>query len=104
MACERCRQLLSDGLDLCIRARKMDEMDRREFTLAISDDPTPWVESGRFDEHVAGHNSLPENWYKQISTRSGTVALWAQDQYDKDLAVWEEKSRTHLLNGCKDGS
>lgn len=100
MACETCRKLLSDGLDLCVRARGMDEMDRRENTLAISSEPEAWVEGGRFDEHVERHNASEGNWYKQISPRSGTVPLWLNDQYQKDLAIWEEKSRSHLLKGC----
>jgi hypothetical protein len=98
MVCDRCRQLLSDGLDLCVRARKMDEMDRRKNIGRIFHDRVDWL-----DEHVVEHNATPDNWYCQISTRSGTVALWAQDQYDKDLAVWEEKSRVHLLKGCENG-
>lgn len=87
--------LLSEGLDLCMRARRMDEMDRRAATLAGSCDATAWQESGQFARYIGRHNI--EYPHQQISTRSGTVALWAQEQYDKDLAEWEQKARTSLL-------
>lgn len=53
--CDECTTLLSEGLDLCVRARKMDAMDRREATLAThwmplpGDDvaPSPASEAGR---------------------------------------------------------
>ena len=93
-----CRKLLSEGLDLCVRARKMDAMDRREATLAVSKSPGKWVESGWFDRHVARHNAW--NPEQPISTRSGTVALWLQEQYDFDLADWERRARHHLIHGC----
>jgi len=99
MGCAICRQLLSDGLDLCVRARKMDAMDRRENTLAISADPDSWIDSGRFDEHVARNNIYYP--HQPLSTRSGTVPLWLNEQYDRDLLAWEEKSRVHLMQGCE---
>jgi len=101
MSCDTCKLLLSEGLDLCVRARKMDSMDRRSATLAISCDPDGWVESGRFDEYVNRHNI--DRPHQPISTKSGTVALWLQEQYDTDLAEWERKSRHHLMQGCKGG-
>lgn len=101
MACDVCRQLLSAGLDLCVRARGMDAMDRRAATLAISSDPEAWIASGRFDEHVTRNNI--DHPHQPISTRSGTVALWLQEQYDRDLMAWEERSRTHLMQGCENG-
>lgn len=90
------RALLSEGLDLCVRARKMDAMDRRQATLAISSDPEAWQESGQFDRHVARNNI--ENPHAPISTRSATVAIWMQDQYEKDLADWEARARKALLS------
>jgi len=96
--CEVCRTLLSEGLDLCVRARTMDAMDRRAATLAVSSDPEGWVESGLFDKHVERHNIV--NPDQPISTRSATVAVWAIDQYEKDLADWERRGRHHLQQGC----
>ena len=86
--------LLSEGLDLCVRARNMDAMDRRAATLAVSSDPAAWQESGAFDRHVAAHNrQFPD---QPISTRSATSPLWVQDQYEKDLADWERRARERL--------
>lgn len=92
--CEDCAALLSEGLDLCVRARGMDAIERREATLAVSSDPKAWQESGAFDRHVAAHNQqFPD---QPISTRSATLPVWVQDQYEKDLADWERRSRAHL--------
>jgi len=89
-------KLLSEGLDLCVRARMMDEMDRRKATLAIAKEPDEWVSSGQFDTHVERHNiSYPD---QQIYPRSATVHLWVQDQYEKDLADWERRARAHLMS------
>lgn len=100
MTCETCRSLLSAGLDLCVRARKMDAMDRREATLSASCDPQAWIEGGRFDQYVERHNiDRPDT---PIATKSGTVALWLQEQYNTDLAEWERKSRHHLMQGCEE--
>lgn len=99
MTCDTCRELLSKGLDLCVRARQMDAMDRRASTLAASSDPHAWEESGLFDKYVERHNI--DRPHAPISTRSGTVALWLQEQYETDLADWEAKSRHHLMQGCR---
>lgn len=66
--CDDCRRLLSEGLDLCVRARKMDSMDRRAAALVASSCPNEWQASGRFDAYVEGHNeSNPDRpihtWY-----------------------------------------
>lgn len=98
MSCETCKLLLSEGLDLCVRARKMDAIDRRNATLAVSKHPKEWVEGGRFDEYVERHNLDRPDF--PIATRSGTVALWVEEQYQTDLAEWERKSRQHLMQGC----
>lgn len=89
------RQLLSEGLDLCVRARKMDAMDRREATLAASSDPEAWQADGLFDRYVERHNI--KNPDQPIATRSGTVPLWLNDQYEKDLADWEARARKALM-------
>jgi hypothetical protein len=61
--------LLSEGLDLCVRARKLDK---------------PVI-------------ATQEEWAKNPSiTRSATPALWVQDQYDTDLADWETRARNAL--------
>lgn len=97
MAKQSIRDLLSEGLDLCVRARKMDAIDRRNSTLSISQDPEKWIRTGAFDRHVARHNAV--NPDAPISTRSGTIALWVQEQYDSDLADWERRARRALMEG-----
>lgn len=64
--------LLSEGLDLCVRARKMDE------TI-----------SNFVKERDTGIYESP--------LRCGTVPLWLQEQYDKDLADWEARARKALM-------
>lgn len=72
---ERIKQLeglLHEGLNLCVRARKLDdgilaEECRRQGSYA--------------PEHV---NCL-------------TPHLWLQEQYDSDLANWETKARQALI-------
>lgn len=95
------RSLLSEGLDLCVRARQMDAMDRRAASLACSSDPDGWQASGQFERYVARHNAA--NPDQPIATRSLTVALWVQDQYDRDLADWERRARHHLTQNPTDG-
>jgi hypothetical protein len=76
----------------------MDAMDRRASALAASSCAEEWVESGLFDKYVERHNiDRPD---RPIATRSGTVALWLEEQYQTDLAEWERKSRHHLMQGC----
>lgn len=60
--------LLSEGLDLCVRARKLDET-------------------------VGSMIATPRDG---VMTRSGTPALWVMDQYDRDLADWETRARKAL--------
>jgi hypothetical protein len=88
------RTLLSEGLDLCVRARNMDSIDRTNATLSTSKDPEGWQKSGMFAEHVRRHNIY--NPDAPLMTRSGTVYLWMQQQYDKDLADWERRARDYL--------
>lgn len=38
--------------------------------------------------------------YSQIAPQNLTIHLGVQDQYDKDLALWEQRSRAHLMQGC----
>jgi hypothetical protein len=89
--------MLSEGLDLCVRARKLDAQDRTAAQMAISSAPPEWW-AENIGKRAAAHNeTFPD---QPMSTRCGTVALWLQDQYEKDLAEWERKSRRHLMQGC----
>lgn len=92
---EAAADLLSEGLDLCVRARSMEAMDRRKATLDASCDPGGWQADGRFDDYVTRHNA--QYLDQPIRPRSATVHLWMEDQYDKDLADWERRARAHLL-------
>jgi len=97
--CEVCPALLSEGLDLCMRARAMDAVDRRQAALSVSSDPEGWQRHGTFDRYVEMHNEeCPD---RPISTRSATVALWEEDAYQTALADWERRAREHLLTGCR---
>lgn len=88
-------KLLSEGLDLCVRARKMDEIDRRNNFLVASTEPDEWQQSGMFDDFVERWNhSHPD---KQCATRSLTIAYWVAEQYRTDLADWERRAREHLM-------
>lgn len=100
MSCDVCRQLLSQGLELCQRARQMDAQDRTEAALSISGDPEAWKRHGLFERYVDLNNeSRP---HAPMTPHCGTVALWVQDQYDKDLFAWEAAARLHLLHACPD--
>lgn len=87
--------LLSRALDLCVRARGMDAIERREHALGASKDPDGWQASGQFDQFVAMHNR--DNPDRPIGTRSLTLPLWMQDQYERDLAEWEREARAFLM-------
>jgi len=65
-------ELLSEGLDLCVRARKLDEQVTRALEVGM----------GRI---------FPG------STRCGTPALWVQQAYENDLAEWEARAKSALL-------
>jgi hypothetical protein len=72
-------------------------MDRREATLSVSVDADAWQADGTFDRHLARHNAV--NPDQPIATRSGTIPIWVQDQYERDLADWERRARHHLMQG-----
>lgn len=74
-----CKELLSEGLDLCVRARKLD----RSLTDAL-------------DAGSVGK----ERPLQGSGTRSLTPALWVLDQYDSDVEDWEQRARRHLMQGC----
>lgn len=69
---EELAEALSEGLDLCVRARGLDEQVQRALQAGM----------GRI---------FPE------STRCATPALWVQEQYDTDLAAWETKARAVMI-------
>jgi len=69
----RLATLLAEGLDLAARARKLDEQAVRALEAGM----------GR---------TFPS------STRCGTPALWVQESYESDLAAWEARAKTALLD------
>lgn len=71
--------LLSEGLDLCVRARKID---------------AGLTEKAIRDRFPASAALYPEQY-----SRSGTPHLWVQEQYDADLADWEKRARSFLMGG-----
>lgn len=96
--CDTCRELLNEALNLAVRSDQFEEQNRRRSTLAASVDAEEWEQSGMFARHVERHNI--ENPHIQIAPTCATMHLWVQDQYDKDLADWQTRSRAHLMQGC----
>jgi hypothetical protein len=89
--CDQCAKLLSEGLDLCVRARKLDAQDRANASISASRHGGVWESSGLFNEE----------WpYREIAPKSATIPIWVADQYERDLAAWEQKARHHLMQGC----
>jgi hypothetical protein len=68
-------KLLSEGLDLCVRARKLDDLAAKAVVAS----------------EITG-------------TRCFTGALWVMDQYDRDLTAWQDASRLALQQLREDGS
>ena len=97
--CETCRTLLSEGLDLCVRARKMDAQHRANATVKWSAYGEEWEKSGAFKKCAEMNNR--DSPHKPMATKSATMYVWMQEQYDLDLHAWDKRSREHLLNGCK---
>ena len=98
MTCETCRTILSEGLDLCVRARNMDAQDRTDAQIAISKAPKEWWDEN-LGRRAAAHNAVFPD--QPMTTRSATLPLWVQDQYERDLADWERRARRHLTEGCQ---
>ena len=96
--CADCRTLLSQGLDLCVRARKLDAQDRTNNAKAFSIDGEAWEKSGRLEQYAVRNNAI--NPDQPMALKSATPALWVLDQYERDLADWERQSRAHLMQGC----
>lgn len=97
MSCDDCRALLSEGLDLCVRARAMDAQDRTAVAIGASSASKEWWDANRA-ARVQAHNEIFPD--QPMSLRSATLPLWVQDQYEKDLAEWERRARRHLTQGC----
>ena len=93
--CDDCLKLLNEALDLTVRGRTLDGIQRRAARLDASVAPDEWVASGRFDAHVARANERNPPW-RQIETRSLTPRIWAEDQFDQDLYEWEQRARAHM--------
>jgi hypothetical protein len=68
---ERLASLLSEGLDLCVRARALDKVEEDR------------IETQMRNPHM---------------TKSGTIPLWMAEQYQTDLAEWEAKARKALTD------
>jgi hypothetical protein len=68
--------LLSEGLDLCVRARKLDD--------AVS------------KAALAGGVGALERPHGGAGSRCLSPAIWVQDAYDRDLADWEQRARAGL--------
>lgn len=66
---EQLEELLSEGLDLCVRAKKLDKM-----VLDVE----------------------MEKLGRVFETKCATPHLWVMDQYDKDLSDWEVRARKAL--------
>lgn len=76
--CEMCHTLLSEGLDLCVRARKLEEQ------VDIS------LQAGMGRIYAEG-------------TNCGTPALWVQEQYNTDLVDWESRAKAYLTKQILQG-
>ena len=99
MTCKVCRDLLDEALNLACRSDQFEEQRRRQATLDASIDPEAWQKGGRFDAHVERHNATFP--HQRIAPKCATMHLWLQDQYDKDLAGWQDRARAHLMKGCE---
>jgi hypothetical protein len=68
---ERLRNSLHEGLNLCVRARKLDESITAQTCRELGS-------------------------YHPDHVKCGTPHLWVLEQYDNDLAVWERDARKTL--------
>ena len=100
-SCTTCASLLNEALNLTVRGRNLDGIQRRADTLAASKEPEEWQESGTFDRHVERHNYTCQPW-NAIETRSLTPQLWAEDQFQRDLHDWEMRARKHMMEASHD--
>jgi hypothetical protein len=89
-------KLLSEGLNLCVRARNLDSMDRRANTLAASSCEDEWLRDGKFDRHVKRNNIVRP--HAPIHPTCVSPQSWVLDQYEKDLHDWEQRARKALTD------
>ena len=101
MTCATCAALLNEALNLTVRGRTLDGIQRRADTLAASKDPEGWQAEGLFDRHVDRHNCTCDPW-RHIEPRSLTPQLWAEDQFQRDLHNWETREREHMTEHMED--
>lgn len=97
VACACCVDLLNEALNLTVRGRNLDAIQRRAATLDASSDAEDWQASGRFDRYVERHNLTCQPWTR-IEHRSLTPQLWAEDQFQRDLDDWETRARKHMTD------
>ena len=95
-ACPDCTALLNEALNLTVRGRALDGINRRAAHIGASMDGAEWQASGQFDRYVERHNATREPW-QQIETRSLTPQIWAEDQFERDLFEWEARARKHMM-------
>ena len=95
--CDDCAKLLSQGLDLCVRARDMDAKDRTAAAMRASSAPVEWWTMNLSARAEAHNETFPD---APMSPRSATYPIWLEHQYQSDLADWERRSRHHLMQGC----
>ena len=93
--CDECESLLSEGLDLCVRARAMDATDRTAAQMSISSAGKDWWDANLAARAAAHNATFPD---QPMSTKSATLPLWVQDQYERDIADWERRARAHLID------
>lgn len=101
MTCSTCTDLLNEALNLTVRGRTLDGINRRQANLDSSMDGEEWLRSGRFDAYVERHNRTCAPW-NQIETRSLTPQLWVEDQFARDLYDWETRARKHMMEATHD--
>lgn len=78
---------LSKGLDLCVRARRLDAQDRTN----IMTETFPGIDMTRAAPRL--NAVFPDTPYE---TRSATIPVWIQQQYDTDLTAWEADTQRML--------
>jgi len=78
---------LSDGLNLCVRARALDSHARTADMVAAF----PGIDMERSAPQLNAINADAP-----YETRSLTVPAWVQQQYEHDLAAWERATKAML--------
>ena len=95
MGCDACIALMHEALNLTVRGRRLDAIANRASCLAASVAADEWQQSGQFDRYVEMHNARCEPW-RHIEPRSLTPQIWAEEQFERDLHDWEQRSRKHM--------